>query len=40
MSRVKLDKLAGLIEWPDDDARTRAVQLVRERSSEQLGRLG
>jgi nicotinate-nucleotide--dimethylbenzimidazole phosphoribosyltransferase len=40
MSSVKLDKLAGLIEWPDDDARTRAVQLLRERRRDPLGRLG
>lgn len=40
MSSVKLDKLAGLIEWADDDARTRAVALLRERRQDPLGRLG
>jgi nicotinate-nucleotide--dimethylbenzimidazole phosphoribosyltransferase len=40
MSNVRLDKLAGLIEWPDDDARTEAVQLLRGRRDDPLGRLG
>ncbi len=40
MSSVRLDKLAGLIEWPDDDARSEAVQLLRARRDDPLGRLG
>jgi nicotinate-nucleotide--dimethylbenzimidazole phosphoribosyltransferase len=40
MSSVKLDKLAGLIEWADDDARARAIQVLRERRPDPLGRLG
>ncbi|HUR75503.1 MAG TPA: nicotinate-nucleotide--dimethylbenzimidazole phosphoribosyltransferase [Sporichthya sp.] len=40
MSSVRLDKLAGLIEWPDDDARSEAVQLLRGRREDPLGRLG
>lgn len=40
MSSVRLDKLAGLVEWPDDEARTRAIALLRDRRAEPLGRLG
>ena len=40
MSSVRLDKLAGLIEWPDDDARTDAVAVLRGRRADPLGRLG
>ena len=40
MSSVRLDKLAGLIEWPDDDARSEAVAALRSRREDPLGRLG
>ncbi len=40
MSSVRLDKLAGLIEWPDDDARSEAVASLRSRREDPLGRLG
>ena len=40
MTSARLDKLAGLIEWPDDDARTEAVSVLRNRRAGSLGRLG
>ncbi|WP_019877736.1 nicotinate-nucleotide--dimethylbenzimidazole phosphoribosyltransferase [Sporichthya polymorpha] len=40
MNNARLDKLSGLIEWPDDDARSSAVARLRERREDPLGRLG